>query len=379
MINKKGFTLIELLAVIVILAIIAIIAVPIILNIINGTKKSSSLRKGELYLDAVEYAIARKNIDKDFNPTTCEVQSNGNLSCDGEELVVEVDGEKPTDGTITFDRGIVKKVEDLTYKDVVLETDEKGNFRIKDGTKEEEVKDPISFATDSWATIVGNIRKGNTDKYTVGTTRQVDLGELGVHTLRIANTTTPDDCNDPGFSQTACGFVVEFVDVINEQQMNSTSTNAGGWNGSELRTYLNNTIYEALPQELKDVIIDTYVVSGHGKDDNDNQNYVLEKEKLYLLSPHEVWENVEGGGAINVNYDTAWDDTRQLDYYAQKGVTTNNYSTAIKEYKGTPVVVWLRSAYSYDADTFYLVNGNGSWHFSCAYNTCGVAPAFRIG
>ena len=39
--KEKGFTLIELLAVIVILAIIAIIAVPIILNIINDTKKSS--------------------------------------------------------------------------------------------------------------------------------------------------------------------------------------------------------------------------------------------------------------------------------------------------------------------------------------------------
>ena len=376
MINKKGFTLIELLAVIVILAIIAIIAVPIILNIINGTKKSSSLRKGELYLDAVEYAIARKNIDKDFNPTTCEVQSNGNLSCDGEELVVEVDGEKPTDGTITFDRGIVKKVEDLTYKDVVLETDEKGNFRIKDGTKEEEVKDPISFATDSWATIVGNIRKGNTDKYTVGTTRQVDLGELGVHTLRIANTTTPDDCNDPGFSQTACGFVVEFVDVINEQQMNSTSTNAGGWNGSELRTYLNNTIYEALPQELKDVIIDTYVVSGHGSNDNDNQNYVLEKEKLYLLSTHEVWEN---GSGNTINYDTAWNNTRQLDYYAQKGVTTDNYSESIKKYNNSPNYWWLRSALSNTTYRFYGVHGYGDWDNDPADSTYGVAPAFRIG
>mgnify|MGYP003290249283 CR=1 FL=1 len=55
---KKGFTLIELLAVIVILAIIAIIAVPIVLNIINDSKKSSLLISAESYLDASENAIA---------------------------------------------------------------------------------------------------------------------------------------------------------------------------------------------------------------------------------------------------------------------------------------------------------------------------------
>ena len=160
--KNKGFTLIELLAVIVILAIIALIAVPIIINIINGTKESSSLRKGELYLDAVEQAAARKNLDEDFNPTTCEVQSNGNLLCDGEELVVEVDGEKPTDGTITFDRGIVKKVEDLTYKDVVLETDEKGNLKIKDGTREEEQdKDNSGANTPELSGLIPVVYKDN--------------------------------------------------------------------------------------------------------------------------------------------------------------------------------------------------------------------------
>ena len=40
------------------------------------------------------------------------------------------------------------------------------------------------------------------------------MGELGVHTLRISNMSTPQECNDEAFSQTACGFVVEFVDII---------------------------------------------------------------------------------------------------------------------------------------------------------------------
>jgi len=55
---KKGFTLIELLAVIVILAIIAVIAVPIVLNIINDSKSSSTLRSADFYLEGAETSIA---------------------------------------------------------------------------------------------------------------------------------------------------------------------------------------------------------------------------------------------------------------------------------------------------------------------------------
>ena len=58
--RKNGFTLIELLAVIVILAIIAVIAVPIVLNIIDESKESATLRSAEMYMDAVEISIANR-------------------------------------------------------------------------------------------------------------------------------------------------------------------------------------------------------------------------------------------------------------------------------------------------------------------------------
>ena len=96
-----GFTLIELLAVIVILAIIALIAVPIILNIINDSKESTTIRSAENYLKAVELAIIKENIDEEFNLSECTVQKNGNLLCTGydDPIPVQVDGEKPEEGT----------------------------------------------------------------------------------------------------------------------------------------------------------------------------------------------------------------------------------------------------------------------------------------
>ena len=58
---------------------------------------------------------------------------------------------------------------------------------------------------------------------------------------------TPDECKTKGFSQTACGFVVEFADVITKHGMNDTATNKGGWPASSMREYLKNDIYMTVP------------------------------------------------------------------------------------------------------------------------------------
>ena len=103
---KKGFTLIELLAVIVILAVIALIATPIILNIIEDSKKQSIISSANLYIDGLVKQIATKNLTNEFNPSSCTVL-NGNVTCDGTSLTYEVNGQAPTSGSITFNNGIV--------------------------------------------------------------------------------------------------------------------------------------------------------------------------------------------------------------------------------------------------------------------------------
>ena len=110
---KKGFTLIELLAVIVILAIIALIATPIVLNIINDTKESATLRSVEHYLDGVEQSIMKKSMEtgQAYKPNLCVIQKNGDLLCDSKDtLVVEVKGEKPNSGKIYFEEGKIGNI-----------------------------------------------------------------------------------------------------------------------------------------------------------------------------------------------------------------------------------------------------------------------------
>ena len=231
---------------------------------------------------------------------------------------------------------------------------------------------PSTFSTDSWATIVSSVKAGNTRGYKVGETKTIDLGTTyGTHTLRIANTSTPSECSASGFSQSACGFVLEFADIILYKEFNSSTSNTGGWSSSELRTFINNDIYNALPVDLRNIIIDTVVVSGHGK--SDSTNFVT-TDKLYLLAPKEIFSNWSN------SYDTAKSLTRTFDYYINAGVTTSNYSGA-KKYKGTSAYYWwLRSAYSTSNSDFFRVNRSGGWSGSnTATAANGVSPAFRIG
>ena len=153
--KNKGFTLIELLAVIVILAIIALIATPIILGIINDSKKQSSMRSAELYLKSAELAIARKNLTEELGNTECTVQQSGNLVCTGVtgEVQVDVDGTRPEAGSkITFTNGKITnlssyKVENTKYK---LEN---GSLKVDDGAGEEANSTTMYYSYDLSGTI----------------------------------------------------------------------------------------------------------------------------------------------------------------------------------------------------------------------------------
>lgn len=237
------------------------------------------------------------------------------------------------------------------------------------------VPKPNSFSTDSWETIQAAAKTGNAcDYYNVGDTKEVNMGSFGTHVVRIANCSTPPECNNSSFSKTACGFVIEFVDIIDMQKMNSTETSVGGWKDSELRTYISNDIYNSLPTELKNTIIDTYVVSGRSPSEPPS---IVTSDKLYLLSVTEVMK-IRDDSSIP-SYDSAWNSTRQLDYYKNNNVVEGNASGSIKKHGTTNERWWLRSAFQTMNYYFFAISQNGVYlERRCIYES-GVSPAFRIG
>lgn len=239
-----------------------------------------------------------------------------------------------------------------------------------------------TFATDTWEEIANNVKSGNASKYRVGSEKEVEIGGKS-YTVRVANNTTPKECSRADFSQTACGFVVEFVDILMTGSMNSTNTNVGGWPATEARELANGEYFNYLPSDLQKVIIDTNVISGHGSSDTNasraDGNWES-TDKLYLLSAHEVY----GDGTSNhlSSIDTACNNTRQLDYYKARNVTLDgHWSSAMKWYNIANMTYswWLRAAHSGNSNYFLSVDFGGSWFTNAASHTYGFAPAFRIG
>ena len=375
--KNKGFTLVELLAVIAILAILVIIALPNVLKMFNDSKKNSFLTEAKTVYSEVSKKYISESM-KGNKLTYISSEDDTKLNMTGKSLkycvLLNADGSvknmKVLNGEWIVELPDNKKITDLKIADLKqIPADYKFDCT------------PKSFAKDSWDTIASNVKDGSTSNYHVGDTKEVDLGTYGKHKVRIANMNTPDECKQEGFSQSACGFVVEFTDIITTHNMNPKGEyngktynygwNKDGWPASQMKTFIDNDIYNSLPNELKSVIITTETVSGHGSKDTNN---FTSKDKLYLLAPKEIYANWSN------QYDTARDKTRQLDYYNSKGVTASSYAAAIKKNsKGTASNWWLRCAASNIYNSFYDVNSNGNWPIDTANNTFGVSPSFRIG
>ena len=384
--KNKGFTLVELLAVIAILAILVIIALPNVLKMFNDSKKNSFLTEAKTVYSEVSKKYISESM-KGNKLTYVNSEDDTKLDMTGKKLqycvLLNADGSvksmKVSNGEWIAELPDNKKIADLKITDLKpIPTDYKFECTPTSTVTPLPSK---SFTEDSWNTIASNVKAGKTEKYKVGNTKEVDLGTYGKHMVRIANKSTPSECKQNGFSQSACGFVVEFTDIITTHNMNPSGdyngkTYLGGWNKdgwpkSQMKTFIDNDIYNSLPKELKSAIITTETVSGHGSEDANN---FTSTDKLYLLAPKEIYSDWSN------RYDTARDKTRQLDYYKIRYVTTNGSADVIKkDSTGNNAEWWLRSASSNNSNNFYSVPSSGYWSDTPAHYTNGVSPAFRIG
>ena len=364
--DKKGFTLVELLAVIAILAILVIIALPNVINMYNRAQKETFLTEAKKVYTEAE----KKYISSSINGNVVKVinsEDSSKLDMTGEKLkycIVLNNNGKVSKMQVSNGKWVAsldgsKSVDELTIDD------------LKDGDLSNstcESSKTKSFVDDDWSTIVEAVKNGDTSNYKVGDTKEINLGNFGKHTVRIANMSTPSECSTSGFSQTACGFVLEFSDIIITSSINSTGVS--DWTKSTLYSYLNINIYNELPDELRNSVINTTVVSSPGIDHEEN---VVSTDKMYLLAPKEIF------GDWSEQYDISKNLTRQLDYYKSKGTTLSSNSGAIKSKEATNTAWWTRSADHIDNELFFVVYDQGNCASEPVKTEYGVSPAFRIG
>ena len=339
-------------------------------SVIDDTKQTITFETSELKIlnqtSILTYEVTNNSSNYDANVTVTCVPKTGTTA-----KYTSIKNKLENDATVVKAKSLVNGTLTITLnKTTTEEVSEEYTCKLEFNAVERDTlgKEIPAFQKDSWSTIAANVHAGNTSKYNVGDTKEVDLGSLGTHTVRISNMS---ECTTET-SETACGFVVEFADIITMQKFNSTATSVGGWKDSEIRTYINETIYNALPRELQNVISSTKVISGHGYGETNFET----QDKLYLLSGHEVYE--DGTSRPISAIDTAYSNTKQLDYYKNQGVTTDNSDGAKKQYNGRNSSWWLRSANSDATYAFLRVHANGDLYDFGADYSIGVSPAFRI-
>ena len=340
-------------------------------TVVDDTKKTITFETSELktlnQTSVLNYEITNNSSNYDAEvQVNCKVKDNTTAKytsikneLEGNATVVKAKETLNGTLTITLNKTATEEVREEYVCSLTFNAVERDTVGVN-------IPDPISFSTDSWKTMQKAVKSGNTDKYNVGDTKEVDLGELGTHTVRLAN---KSECTNGETSETACGFVVEFADIISAHTMTSSATNVGGWKNSAIRTYINSTILEFVPVELQDVIITTKVISGHGPE-NGETNFETD-DKLYFLSPKEIYD-------VSDAKDSSVIETRQLDYYKQKGTNTQNYSAVIKAYNGAASTWWLRTAVLNANSSFFAISSTGNYASSYTLYNYGVSPAFRI-
>ena len=204
--RKNGFTLIELLAVIVILAIIALIAVPIVVNIINDSKKESINRSIELYIDHVQKMIANKQIkDPTFNPSECEIKPEGILECKNgtktySPIQIEMKGQMPKSGTIKFSKGMVIKGVNLELDGLFYQM---SNGTISNGTTEKEISYSDYITKVSDADNDGKVSPGDEYTYQVNNNDTFTFYVLSVEGDKVNLIMDRNICNDGSITYTS--------------------------------------------------------------------------------------------------------------------------------------------------------------------------------
>ena len=326
--KKKGFTLVELLAIIVILGIIMSIATPIIIKIINDSKKETYKLSMSGYVRAVEEQIAvnkaKGKITKNgnYNIKNFEVGYSGRIADKGS---FSINNELVISAQLCFDTYLVKydgKEVTLTEKgcekeatvnlvigekkyDNVIKDDIETEFNISD-----DISDMTNIVCNNGATISMN---GNTLKLS-------DVYKDTNCTMSSSiNTTFAKLDNTKNYILMLKDENVSETLIIKENKNVTFDLNGKNITASNFITFVNSGTLSILNSSLNDSYLysDVQVVSTVKdsvsslkniklvcKDTNNNSsicnNGKLKVENTYIEGPYGIGCNTEPGSEIDI-------------------------------------------------------------------------------
>ena len=166
--------------------------------------------------------------------------------------------------------------------------------------------------------------------------------------------------HDDKVSGGKAAYSFQLVDCLNQiQQMNTSNTNTGGWNGSAMRGRM-STYKSQLPVALRNVIKTVKKKSGTGGGSSSGTQQT--NDDLFLLSEIEIFGTT--------TYSVAGEGT-QYEWYK----AGNSW---IKKVNGSADYWWERSPYSGGTGSFCYVNSSGDANYNSAGISYGVSFGFCV-
>lgn len=163
--------------------------------------------------------------------------------------------------------------------------------------------------------------------------------------------------------------LMQFRDCLaTAYRYNISNTNTGGYEASALKSTMENTIYSALPADLKGAILSCPRL------ESKKGGLVWKARNIFLPTEVEVFGNVSWS---ELGYGTG--GSKQWEGY------TNSYKHVLKgpgkgkADQGSRCDWWLSVPHASDTTTFCYVSSDGNANDSYAGIVRGVAPAFLIG
>lgn len=223
----------------------------------------------------------------------------------------------------------------------------------------------LSFSKASWGQIAALSEGGSASKYfSVGDEKTIELTTGEQVTLVILGF-NHDDLTSGG----KAGMTIGMKNLLATQyRMNTSSTNAGGWNSSEMRASTMQTLLSQLPSDLRNVIKQ---VSKKATSGQQSTEITISSDKLFLFSEVEIDGTTTAGYA---------DEGEQYEYWKtiKDGTMSANRVKRLSNGDGSAGSWWLRSPYVSGNLNFRYIYSTGVIDYTIASTPFGVSFGFCV-
>ena len=213
--------------------------------------------------------------------------------------------------------------------------------------------------TDDWSTILAN--ESPSTSYSIGDTKMLDLGTEGKHLMEIVAFDEDDKADGTGKAKITwiSKDLLATTHKMNPTKVTNTEGTGtlGGWEKSEMRTYLKETIKPLIPETVRNAIVPVTKISNAYQASNETAFQQTTVDDVWIPGHREVFNS------------TSYDKTGAV--YSDK---FKDASSRIKKQNGSASFWWLRSAYN--ASDFRYVYGSGYGSYYSANYAYGVALGF---